>query len=217
MDGKAAFFFVVAYLIPSGWESVAHRLLLHATNRERARWRRWGWLGQLFRLAYFYHYRIHHHRTYRYSLVTQFTDAGEKQHLDSALKGEIAERLHANRYGTTISAPWESITYVAVPLFVSTAVFVSFAPGLLPVSVLLSFGPYILTKYVHPLLHMSGQQIADTYGKPIRVMANSSAFRYLRTYHHEHHRHENRHFNLMLGADWVILLIARKSKRWVEK
>ena len=118
MDGKTAIFFIVAYLIPSAWESIAHRLLLHATTQERVRWRQWGWLGQLFRLAYFYHNRIHHSRTYRRNLVTQFTDAREKKHLDAALKGKIAERLHANCYGTTISAPWEAITYVAVPLIV---------------------------------------------------------------------------------------------------
>src|SRR6476620_10850187 len=58
MDGKTAIFFIVAYLIPSAGESIAHRLLLHATTQERVRWRQWGWLGQLFRLAYFYHNRI---------------------------------------------------------------------------------------------------------------------------------------------------------------
>jgi hypothetical protein len=42
MDGKAVIFFIVAYLIPSAWESIAHRLLLHATTKERVRWRQWG-------------------------------------------------------------------------------------------------------------------------------------------------------------------------------
>lgn len=209
MDGKTAIFCIVAYLIPSAWESIAHKQLLHATARARIKWRQWGWLGQQFRLAHFYHNHIHHHRTYRSSLLTQFSNAQEKEHLDTALKGEIAERLHANRYGTTITAPWETLTHVAVPLIVSLPVFASFAPGMLPISVMLSFGPYLLTKYIHPLLHVSSEEIAVTHGRFFRIMVNTRAFKFLQTYHHQHHRNESRNYNLMLGADWVILIFVR--------
>ena len=205
MDGKVAFFCIVAYLIPSTWEAIAHKLLLHATTQARFRWRRWGMLGQLFRQAHFYHYRIHHRRTYRPNLFTQFRDAREKEHLDAALKGEIAERLQANRYGTTISAPWEVITYVAIPLIVSIALFLSLAPSMLPMGIILSFGPYLLTKYVHPILHMSSEEISAIHGKFVQIIAKTPAFQFLQTYHHRHHRNENCHFNLMLGADWIIL------------
>ena len=218
MEVSSVAILALAYIVPSAWESIAHRYLLHPSRRERARWRRRGTIGQLLRLAHFYHNRIHHQRTFRTSPSTLFVDEHEKQHLDSSLKGEIAERVQANRYGTTITSFWEYVTYVPIPLSINVALSAKFSPNLLIPSALLALVPFYLSKFIHPLLHESESVIVGARGKWLQAATNTSLFRYIQRYHHAHHRRPSRHFNLMLGPDWVFWLMAcaqnfRKRKK----
>ena len=194
-------YFAAAYMIASGWESWAHRSLLHASRRSRRAWRNYGEVGALLRLAYFYHNTIHHRRTFRKSFFVQFDDQTQKRKLDHALKGSLLQRLEESTYGVTISGFWELFTFASVPVAFVTVEFALLAPLWLPIGILIALLPLLLTRYMHPLLHLDAEQHRS---EPLRrLICAAPLFAYMQRYHFLHHKYGLVNFNLLLGADWI--------------
>lgn len=215
MPGDTLLCLVGAYLFASGWESWAHRTLLHGSTRTRHAWRAWGGIGRLFRLAYFYHNTVHHRRTFVESFFVQFDDPGQRRRLQGALKGVVGERLRANGYGMTISGFWELFTFAAVPVAFISVGFALLSPAWLPVGILIALLPLILTRYLHPLLHLDPEQHrADSL---IHRICRTSIFLYIQRYHFVHHKYGAVNFNLLPGADWVLQVGKRASSDEVPR
>ena len=208
-------YLAVAYLFSSSWESWAHRNLLHASMRSRRAWRTYGEVGKLLRLAYFYHNTIHHRRTFVKSFFIQFHDQSQKRRLDRSLKGTIGEQLKANGYGLTISGFWELFTFAAVPMAFISVGFALLSPTWLPVGILIALLPLILTRYLHPLLHIDPEQ--HRAGSLVNLICRASIFRYIQRYHFIHHKYGLVNFNLLPGADWVFQVCKRASSDEVPR
>ena len=84
-------------------------------------WRRLGGLGDLLRLAHFFHQGIHHRRTFTRSLVVQFDDARHRARVDALLRASFGARARQDRYGLTVTGPLEYMAFTAVPLLINTA------------------------------------------------------------------------------------------------
>jgi len=213
MPGLPIACLLIAYLGASGRESWVHSAILHASKNERQRWRKYGSIGALLRLAHFYHNTIHHRRTFKSSFFIQFDNPLQKRKLDSALIGELGIRLRANSYGTTVTGTWEIATFVAVPLAFITPMFLKWAPALLPVGVAIAVLPLLLSRYIHPLLHIDYESESGTHKNKSEFIRRTCAFRYLQAYHRRHHEDYSINFNLLLGADWIFRKRVHSGKR----
>ncbi len=202
-------YLVVAYLVSSSWESWAHRNVLHASKRSRRAWRTYGAAGKLLQLAYFYHNTIHHRRTFVKSFFVQFDDQFQKRRLDESLKGSIREQLAANGYGVTISGFWELFTFAAIPMVFISVGFVFLAPAWLPVGIFIALLPLILTRYLHPLLHIDPEQHRP--GSLVSLICRTPIFLHIQRYHFVHHKYGLVNFNLLPGADWAFNVGRRVS------
>ena len=191
----------LAYFISSSWESWTHRRILHANVRARQTWRKYGRIGKLLRLAYFYHNTIRHRRTYTISFFIQLESTEQKKRLVRLLNKRICDRLEASHYGLTISGFWEFFTFAAVPLLVNSTIFLVFSPTWLPLGVLIALLPLTLTRYLHPLLHADPKQLST--GSFASKVCATALFQYIQHYHQLHHQAGMVNFNLLLGADWL--------------
>lgn len=205
MTGVTLLCLLIAYLISSTWESWFHRKVLHANRRRRKKWRRYGPPGALLRLAYFYHDTIHHRQTFKRSFVVQFDELAQKEKLDAALKGTVRERLIANKYGTTVRGFWEVVALSGVPLILICAEFFLFSATWLPAGICVALMPFLVSRYIHPLLHFSEDHQAFRGRRLKRLIGKTQPFRYLQRYHLLHHKNRSINFNLVLGADWLFV------------
>ena len=197
----ATIYIFTAYLVASLWEASFHRFVLHASASTRRRWRHLGSLGALLRLACFFHHDIHHRRTFNRSLVVQFDAPQQKAKIDALLKGPIGVRARADRYGLTVTGPCELLAFTGIPLAINIGLAAAACPGLLWSGAAVAFTPYLLSRYLHPLLHLPPQSARGTLLAPGCLM---SAFRFIQRYHLTHHRLHDRNFNLLLGADFLL-------------
>ena len=198
----AALYVAFAYITASLWESTFHHHILHARRRTKRSWRNWGHIGALLRLAYFFHQTIHHRRTFLRSLLSQFDSPAQRQALDSRLKGSIGLRARLDRYGLTVTGPTEFVAFAGLPLLVNALAAIAVEPWLLPIGVLASLLPILLSRYIHPLLHEATPPVCATGFLP--RLRRSLLFRLLQEYHLIHHVQRNTNFNLLLGADWLL-------------
>jgi hypothetical protein len=194
-----ALYVMVAYAVTSLWEATFHRVVLHASDSSRRVWRGWGSLGSLLRLAHFFHYEIHHRRTFARSLVVQFVDLSHRSRIDSRLKGSIGRRARLDRYGLTVSGPFELLAFAGLPLLTNSIMAALVSPGLLWFGLAIAVLPYLLSRYLHPMLHE--QPPLATQRSASAKFRRSAVFRFFQRHHLTHHRHDNINFNLLLGAD----------------
>lgn len=193
----------LSYMAASGWESLAHWKILHASSRSRMSWRRWGEFGDLLRLAYFYHHVIHHQRTFVNSYFVQFDSHLQQQKLDRLLKSGIRSRLKLNGYGTRITGFLELFTFAAVPMLINSALFAMLAPRGMAFGVMIALLPLLLSRYVHPFLHVEANELLARHQGLSHMFFKSRFFRYLQKYHFLHHQNVMANFNLLLGADFL--------------
>lgn len=203
----ATIYIFTAYLVASLWEASFHRFVLHASASTRRRWRHLGSLGALLRLACFFHHDIHHRRTFNRSLVVQFDAPQQKAKIDALLKGPIGMRARSDRYGLTVTGPFELLAFTGIPLSINIGLAAAACPGMLWAGAAIAFAPYLLSRYLHPLLHLPPQSARGTPLAPGWLM---SAFRFIQRYHLTHHRLHDRNFNLLLGADFLLGSVAQR-------
>lgn len=205
-----ACYLVAAYVGASLWEATFHRHVLHAGGRARLSWRAWGCIGELLRLAHFFHQTLHHRRTFRRSPLVQFDSAAERQALESHLKGAIGRRAKLDRYGLTVTGPMEFMAFAGLPLLANSLAAIAVDPRLLPVGAFASVLPLLLSRHVHPLLH-EPQPPGNAAGITARLR-RTAAFQFLQAYHLLHHARRDANFNLLLGADWLLGQAMRPRK-----
>ena len=197
-----ASYLLLAYFAASFWEATFHRTVLHARQRARRSWRKWGAAGSLLRLACFYHHTIHHRSTFLRDQLVQFDSALQQGKLDSRLRGAIGSRVRLDRYGLTVTGPSEFAAFVGPPLLVNSLVALALAPGLLWMGAVISTLPLLLSRYLHPLLH---EPIPSARRRAVLpALRRGRMFRFVQSYHLLHHAHGTRNFNLLLGADWLL-------------
>ncbi len=202
----------LSYLVASAWESLAHWQILHAGKHARQRWRDWGGFGDLLRLAFFYHNRVHHRRTFVSNYWVQFDSPLQRQRLDQRLKGEIRKRLMSNGYGTTITGFWELFTFAAFPMLLNSVLCALLAPRWVLLGIMIGLLPLLMTKYIHPLLHVDVNELSAGANGPRQSLIQSGSFRFLQQYHFLHHKYGLVNFNLLPGAD-LLLFVYRYDRR----
>lgn len=195
------------YLIASLWETFVHWKLLHCSNKTRLRWKTKGGVYNLLRRGRFSHNVVHHRATYKENYFVQFRSADGKRQLDGKLNSASGGRIIINRYGLTVSSGWEILGFTGVPAALAAIIGMTLNPLLAVIGIGFSFVPFLLSKYIHPLLHVqnASQKIPNVLlVRPIIVQYIS----YIQRYHFIHHKRGLCNFNLMPGGD-ILLGVAR--------
>ena len=196
---------ITAYVATSMWETLVHWKILHASRRRRQQWKRLGGVFNLLRKAYFSHAVIHHRKTYKTNYYVQFDSTEDKNALDARLKPRPQLRILGNRYGLDVSGFWETAVFIAVPVVISTSLFLLLCPDFVCLGVLIALSPLLLSKYLHPLLHAeaTGPLEPHTFLSRLRLR-RSRFFIYIRRYHYLHHEDVSCNYNLLPGGDWLL-------------
>ncbi len=213
----------VSYVIATLWESAVHRGVLHADRKRRLNWRRRGGVFHLLRKAYFSHHIVHHQLTYRTDFFVQFDQEEARERLDHRLPSTMEERVRKNRYGLTISSWLENGVFILIPSMLCMGVFLLLAPSFVWLGVGIAFMPMLLSRFIHPLLHMSEGECEQDLPRPLRTLSRTTLFRWLQRYHFMHHQDHRCNFNLFPGGDFLlgvgkkVGLVCSQGPWWVRK
>lgn len=190
---------IFSYTVSSLWENFVHWKILHSNKPSRRMWRKFGWIGQLMRCAYFSHNIIHHKNTFKESYFIQFSKNGECDRLKHKLPKLLRNDIIRNRYGLTISSFWEVFTFSSFPLLVNLFLFVKSSEFITILFIfIISIAPLLLSKYLHPSLH--DECTLETY----KYNAWARYKKYIAQCHKVHHENGMKNFNLLPGGDFIV-------------
>ena len=170
-------------------------------------WKKMSGIFNLLRKAHFSHNTIHHNKTYKKSYFIQFESPCKKESLDSKLKSRPQLRILGDRYGLSISGFWEIVVFVGVPLTINSIVFILLAPSFLYIGLIIAILPMLLSKYLHPLLHVKKLK-KNLF---ISLVMQSRFFISIQNYHFLHHKYVSCNYNLLPGGDYL-MRVCRKEK-----
>jgi hypothetical protein len=204
-------YLLLCYAVASCWEHGFHLFVLHARRRSRQRWRQWAWLGDLMRLAYFFHHEIHHRRTFRSSPLVQFDSDQQRRVLSRRLRSMRALPPEHDHFGASLSGYLQVITVAGPPVLLNLMLAAWLAPALAWLGVVVGCLPMLISRYIHPMLH--GLPPRGLLSPALaRIIQRQGWFLYLRQYHEQHHRSGRCNLNLLLGADWLWSTAASRRK-----
>jgi hypothetical protein len=197
---------VLSYLVASAWELIGHRSILHANKEQASQWQRYGVIGKAMREARFNHL-IHHHL----SKSNSWTRARIQASL--GLSESTISQLEETKFGVLIKPTLGSIIlFSGLPLLVTIPCFLVLCPAWLPLGAIIAMSPFLMTRYVHPVLHEDNEVSAARWVRLLHP-AIQPAVEYLRAYHAEHHSHPYRNYNLLLGAEHILSISAKLVRR----
>lgn len=193
---------ILLYIIASLWETIVHWKILHAKKNT---YQNWGKLGGVFgklRKGWFSHNRVHHNYTFKKSQFIQFESEKEQKILNRKLPEDLKDLIIDNRYGLSVSSFWEITTFVSVPLVFSIILLYYIDYRYIPIGIFIAVLPMLLSKYLHPLLHMP-QEILEK-NRFSSWLSNTSYFKYIQESHLLHHKYGLCNFNLLPAGDYIL-------------
>jgi hypothetical protein len=194
---------VAGYVAATLSESLLHNHFGHATASFRALWKRMGWISRGFAFTFYGHAVIHHGRTFRVDYVTQFKDEAEKRAVDEDLERRGWAALGEEAYGLTIG-PRDFVNFLLLPLLTLPLIQLVGGPWATLSALVPILSTPLLSRYVHPYLHMRYDEAVRFAPAPIRLLIRTAYFRRVARHHYVHHRYPSCNFNLLLGGDWLL-------------
>ena len=206
---------VVSYCVASFVESWFHDHVAHASKSTLAFLkvrsqspRAWVRNAAASLLASYRAHRTHHGATYQTDHVTQFDSPAQQAKLNASLKRHNDQAIIDDNYGLSISnggvLKWVLPTAAVEGALVGAmvALGVDFHLTTLPALAGPAFLMPFMSKYVHPLLHLSRDKAMIAAGPITRWFLQTRAGRYISRQHFVHHaREEGVNYNLMPIAD----------------
>jgi hypothetical protein len=198
---------VCSYLVTSAWESIGHKTILHANKRQASQWNRYGAIGKAMREARFNH--LVHHQLHKARSWTR-----TRVEARMALSDSTVSQLRETEFGTLLHPTLGSIIlFSGPPLMLAVPCFLILCPEWTPVGVFIALSPYFMTAYVHPLLHDEEIAYASRSARVFEPLIQATVGK-LKAYHAVHHRQPFKNYNLLVGGDQVLSIIARLGRRW---
>jgi hypothetical protein len=195
---------ILSYAFTSAWESWAHQHILHASVARKNFWSSWGLFGILLKRVRFNHHVMHHRIVYENSHAAKLALA--------LLSPNSQKQLISTKWGRTVRTTPESLLlFCAVPIFSIWFLTTSLPPLERCICLLIGFVPYLLTKYLHPILHEPISQVVPLRRRGCLSGLALNLVDLIARYHREHHITPHKNFNLMLGADFVFFVFQKKK------
>ena len=192
-----------SYLAATVSESYLHRTVGHATPRLRRFWARHPRLCGFLTRAHYRHAVVHHGLTFTRDHVTQFSDAADKDRVDTIVAPRGDRLIKKERYGLTICLRG-LLTYNVTILPIMLVIFWLCGPvaclGALP----MTFAVPLLSMVVHPYLHLPHREAIRRAPRPVAFLLATSYFRAVARHHYIHHVYQCYNFNLLLGGDYLL-------------
>ncbi len=197
---------VIGYLLATVSESVLHNYFGHASYRVRRFFQKWPVFGEVVHDVHFGHTVVHHAKTFKENKVTQFRSEEEHEQFDEYLFSMEKGQHIAVRYGLVTS--YFGMVYFAFPPF-AAACLISLCFGgcgwwfLLAAIVPISLPP-LLSRAVHPYLHLSTEEADSKASLLVRCVLDSPYGVWAKKSHYVHHYHARYNFNLLPGGDMLL-------------
>ena len=204
----------VGYLAATISESLMHKFFGHASYKFRHFLSKWGIVGEVVHDVHFGHTVVHHAKTFRGDHVTQFDSPVDKEKLDEYLLLEEKEAHIKVDYGL-VTSYFGMAYFFLPPLCFVVVAYLAVSPWLtwhfLIAAILPTFVPPILSRYVHPYLHLP-IKVAETRGGVVLNWILKSWYgEWAKKCHYVHHRHPRYNFNLLPGGDLLLGLYRAPS------
>lgn len=198
----------LCYLAASFFESLFHDQILDV-SAQRARF--------YFKIRKYFpgfwnihvaHGVLHHHQTYKKSFAEQFSTPSDRQNLIEKLqKGNTRETVSDfvnSNFGNTFTK--KGFIFYSIPVYIPIIFSLLFIPphqaAAISIASFISGTPFfILSKWVHPYLHMTYEESLRCAPPWIRHIISSRYGVAIRISHWVHHREPRYNLNLQYGAD----------------
>ena len=204
------------YLMATLNEALFHKNVHHAGKQTLHLWKRYKSISKPFMEAYFSHTVIHHFKTFRINHITQFKDSNEEDLLKNYLKDRKSEYTIKENYGLTLDK-WGFVKYNIPAIALLLVLFFLVNPVVLIGLILPMLSTSLLSKFVHPYLHMSQQQAVKKAPWFMAMILKTRYMRKVYMHHYLHHKYQNCNYNLLLGGDIILGVHKEPSERDIEE
>jgi len=187
-------------------ESIGHKIFGHPGPFQLKIYFKYPNFFAPFLRAYFHHYVIHHKKTYKTDIVTQFESPIHKAEVDTWIAREFptefANLIWEEQYNLTLKGvsgilpfaiPFFTGPIVIAILFGKIAFFTSLITGLVPV---------LMSKYIHPFIHQPERMSEAPF--VVQLIAKTKYMQWIFKNHYMHHKYLDTNFNLLLGGDYLV-------------
>lgn len=199
--------FTFGYFSATISESLMHKYFGHASFKVRKFFSKWRIVSDVVHDVHFGHTVVHHAKTFRSDHVTQFDTPTDKEKLDDYLLAEEKEAHIEVAYGLVTS--YFGMAYFFIPPFcVLLAMYAVcgrwFTWHFLLAGLIPTLAPPLLSRYLHPYLHLPIADAKTRTGVVTNWILNSWYGKWVKQSHYVHHRHPRYNFNLLFGGDYLL-------------
>lgn len=206
---------ILGLLFGTMFESVGHKFFGHPSPWQLRLYFRYPKLFDPLLRCYYHHFVIHHELTFQTHPFLQFESEDAKRRVDDWIKASFPEDFSSlvfrERYNLTLvgiqgTLPF-ALPFTAGPLIIGSLFGWQAALG----SLLTSFTPVLMSKFIHPLVHEPRN--VSTAGPIARTIARSRYMHRIVANHYLHHVHLDFNFNLLLGGDHLVGLYRKPTEK----
>lgn len=200
----------LSYLAATFFESLFHDQILDVSAaRARFYFRIRKYLPGFWNI-HVAHGVLHHHRTFVTSFGIQFAGPDERERLLCKLRRsyptETVKDFERASFGNTFTA--KGVVFYTIPVYVPPLLAATVLPlhmvmGVALASCMTSFPFFVLSKWIHPYLHMPFEEALLKAPVWVRAVITSPYGVAIRISHWVHHAEPRYNMNLQYGADLI--------------